>query len=199
MAIGFEELSTPIQDPASDSEVSVELRSLAAGDKSALDRIAPVVEKQLRQIAKSRLREFHPDRTLNPSALINELYLRLLEAKKIDTEHRSDFFALASTIMRRIVVDYVRKANTARYGQHGIYETPTEIPDPNSLDFKSLFIDAALTKLEKINPRQAKIVELRYFGGLTQEEIAKQLKVSLRTVERELTKAHAWMRSHFGP
>lgn len=166
------------------------------GDEEALDRLTRIVYAELRYLAASMLQHERPGHTLQPTALVHELYLRLGTSPGIDWQCRSQFFAIAARVMRRILVDHARKRSAGKRDQGVIAalgEEAVAVADPQLVE-----IDAALTRLAKEHPRQARVVELRFFGGLTAEEIVNALRVSgeevsLRTVERDWRFSRAWL------
>ena len=167
------------------------------GDRQALDSLISVVYDELRLIASRHLsREWRP-RSLQTTALVNEAYLKLVDQRRVAWQNRAHFFALAAELMRRILVDDARRALRKKHGA-GVPETqidelplPAPAPDVDAVD--ALALDRALTELERIDPDQAKLVELRFFGGLTVEETALVLGVSPTTVKREWAVARGWL------
>jgi RNA polymerase sigma factor (TIGR02999 family) len=168
------------------------------GNHTALDELTPHVYRELHLLARRHLSRGSPNRTLQPTALINEVYLRLIEQPRpIDWEGRTHFLGIASRLMRNILVDYYRVRHSAKRGGAAIPVTLTEavafssgrVPDV-------LELDEALNHLAKCDERKAKVVELRYFGGLTREEIAATLNLTVPTVKRDLRLGEAWLRCH---
>jgi RNA polymerase sigma factor (TIGR02999 family) len=171
------------------------LRAWNAGDDAAFDRLVPLIYSELRPIARNCLRG-RGNHTLQPTALIHEAFLRLNGASSIPWQHRAHFFAVASQIMRHVLVDYARARMAAKRGSGGaltiVIGEPAESPaglEPDILD-----VDRSLHELASLDARQAKIVELRFFGGLSIEETAEALRVSPATVKREWTVAKTWIR-----
>jgi RNA polymerase sigma factor (TIGR02999 family) len=164
------------------------------GDQAALDRLIPIVYQELRRIAVRHMRRERSGHTLQTTALVNEAYLRLINARDVRWQNRAHFFAISAQLMRRILVDFARRRNQQKRGgaitkvtlDEGLAVSQQESPDIAALD-------EALGRLAALDQRQAKIVELRYFGGLTEEETAEVLKVSVRTVRRDWTLARAWL------
>ena len=163
------------------------------GDQAALEELMPLVYEELRRLAGRYMRRENQGHTLQTSALVNEAYLRLIDQKKVHWQNRAHFFGVAAQLMRRILVDHARSRARAKRGggaqMVSLAEqaaTPKEIADVIALD-------NALKDLAKIDPRKSKIVEMKFFGGLTNEEVAEVLKVTSRTVEREWRKAKAWL------
>jgi RNA polymerase sigma factor (TIGR02999 family) len=181
--------------PASDScEVTGLLRAWSDGDECARDALIPMLYDELRRIAHSHLRrEAHPD-GLQTTALVHEAYLRLINVKSVRLESRAQFFALSAHLIRQVLVDQARMRLASKRGAGTIpvsLETVSFAASVTCADITNL--DEALTRLERLSPKQKEIVELRVFGGLTHEEIAGVLKTSLRTVERNWTMARAWL------
>jgi RNA polymerase sigma factor (TIGR02999 family) len=174
-----------------DPSVTTLLRAWRAGDRGALDRLIPLVHEELHRLAQGYMRGERPDHTLQATALVNEAYLRLVEAD-VDWRDRAHFFAVAATTMRRILVDHARsKGRKKRAGALvSLEESAVVAPDR---DAELLAIDEALTRLAGNDERAAKVVELHYFGGLTYDEIAEALGISAATVDRDLRFAKAWL------
>ena len=154
----------------------------------------PLVFDELRRLARSHLRRERDGHTLQPTALVNELYLRLAGQEGLQWESRVHFFAFASGLMRGILVDHYRARQTAKRGGGTLMLSLDEaIAIPERRDLDLLAIDDALTALASLDPRQCRIVELRFFGGLTLEEIAETLGLSVATIRREWAAARAWL------
>ena len=176
-----------------DSSVTTLLRAWRAGDAGALDRLIPLVHEELHRLAQGYMRGERPDHTLQATALVNEAYLRLVDAA-VDWKDRAHFFAVAATTMRRILVSHARGRLAAKRGQGGIAVTLCEDHAVVAArDTDLLALDEALAALERIDPRQSRIVELRYFAGLTIEETAGALGVSPATVKLDWSLARAWL------
>jgi RNA polymerase sigma factor (TIGR02999 family) len=181
-----------------DGEVSLLLRRWSAGDAAAADNLFRLVDRELKAIARAAMRAERVGHTLQPTALVNELVLRLLSGAAVDWADRRHFFRLAAMAMRRLLVDSARRKLADRRGGGAAALTLTSFaelepaagPDPE----RSLDVDRALEKLAALDARQAQVVELRVFAGLGLEEIARVLEVSLSTVEREWRAAKAWLR-----
>jgi RNA polymerase sigma factor (TIGR02999 family) len=169
----------------------------ANGDKQALDDLTPLVYKELRRLAASHLRKERSSHTLQPTALVHEAYLRLVDQKNPDWQNRSHFFGVASQLMRRILVDHARKRQAdKRAVQRVSLEDAVSFQKERSREL--LALDAGLISLEKLDPRKCRAVELRYFGGLSMEEIAQTLDISAVTVRRDLRMAEAWLNREMG-
>ena len=177
------------------SEVTQLLRDWSAGRKEARDELLGLVYEPLRAIAERNLYRERQGHTLQPTALVNELYLKLIDQRRVAWHDRAHFFAVAAQVMRRILVDYARRRNSEKRGGGLVPVTLSaalEVASAQNLDIVAL--DAALESLEKIYPQQAKVVELRFYAGLTIDETASVLGVSPATVSREWTMARAWLR-----
>lgn len=182
----------PVDSPS--SEVTALLTKLAAGDKSAMARLMPLVYEELHQRASSYMRHERQDHTLQPTALVHETYLKLVEQRGTSFKSRAHFMAMAAKMMRRILIDHARsRLSTKRGGEQILVSVDIAAQVRTDTPAGILAIDEALHKLESLDARQEQIVEMRFFGGLTVEETAEVLGVSLRTVEREWTMARAWL------
>jgi RNA polymerase sigma factor (TIGR02999 family) len=170
------------------------LRDASRGDRMALDRLMPVVYAELRKLAGSYLREERPNHTLQPTALVHEAYLRLTSQREVAWQNRAHFFGIAAQMMRRILVDHARKRQAAKRDA-AAWRVSTAEFDASENAPELLALDRALEELQQIDPQQAKIVELRFFAGLTVEETAEVTGISPRTVKREWRTAKAWLRS----
>ncbi len=177
------------------SEVTRLLKRWSAGEHRARDQLIPLVYHQLRQLAHQRLRRAPGEqRTLNTTALVHETYLRLVDAPEVDLPDRAHFLALASQIMRNLLVDRARARSAAKRGGG---TTPLELDESLWVSDEDLDtvteLDEALKRLGALSPRQSQLVEHRYFGGLSLEESAAALRVSPATAKRELRAARAWL------
>ena len=182
-----------------DQNVTALLQRMSDGDPEALQKLVPLVYEEMRRLARAKLRFERRDHTLNTTALVHEAYLKLVPLDRVQWQSRSHFLAIASQAMRRILVDYaVRRKRLKRGG--GADAVPLEeagiLPDEGA--DQVLVLDAALRKLEAMNPRHGRIVEVRVFGGLTIEETAAALEVSPATVKREWALLLAWLRRELG-
>ena len=180
--------------PEPDDVTSV-LKEWAAGQDRALEKLVPLVYQELRSLAASHLRGERPAHTLQPTALVNEVFLRLLDGRDVVWQNRTHFFALAARMMRHILVDHAR-ARIAEKRDVVVVPLLSEGPfDPSPISDPALVaLDDALTSLKRMDPRQCRVVELRYFAGLTLEETAESLGISVATVKREWVMARAWLR-----
>jgi len=179
---------------ASSAEITNLLKAWSGGDPAALERLAEQVYPELRRMARRYTKNERPGNILQATALVNEVYLRLVDVTKVEWRERAQFFAMAARMMRRILVEAARaRASQKRGGMApkvNIDETAVLSPAP---DRSILALDEALTAFARLAPRQAKVVELRYFGGLTEEEIVAALDISPRTVRRDWDLARAWL------
>jgi RNA polymerase sigma-70 factor (ECF subfamily) len=164
------------------------------GDADALEKLLPIVYGELRRVARRELHRERIGHTLQPTALVNELYLRLVEQNRASWQNRAHFFAVAAQIMRRILVDHARAQVAAKRGGSSPRLSLSDAEDVGvEPAFEVLAVDQALTRLATLDADQARIVELRYFSGLTVEETAHVLGTSPRTVKREWRLAKAWL------
>jgi len=178
----------------SDADITALLVDWNNGDKSAMERLLPLVERELHRLAHSYMRREDPDHTLQTTALINETYLRLIDQRKVQWQNRAHFFGIAAQIMRRILLNYARDQNRMKRGGRTIHVSLSEaMVMPAEKDRELIALNDALTRLEAIDERKSKVVELRYFGGLTVPEVAEVLKVSEITVMRDWAFAKAWL------
>jgi len=169
-----------------------------AGDTDALRRLLPLVYEELRRVARGHLRRERPDHTLETTALINEAYLRLMEQGASEVRDRSHFVALTSNLMRQILVDHAR-ARLARKRDGGCRITLAEgIAIADSREVDVIAVDEALTRLAALDSQQARVVELRYFGGLSIRETSEVLGISEATVKRDWATARAWLHREIG-
>jgi len=193
----FRLAACPVRDEdvnaSRDEEVGVLLRAWSDGDRSALDKLAPIVYNELRRLARHYLNRERTDISLQTTALVNEAYLRLVDYKRMRWQDRAHFFAVSAQVMRRILVDHGRRRNIKRGAgiRHVSIDDKAVLAADRSDDLVAL--DAALHALGQVDPRKARVVELRFFGGLTVEETAEVLKVSTVTVMRDWSTARAWL------
>ena len=175
-------------------EVTGLLLAWSAGDQAALEKLMPLVYAELHRLAKRYMRREYAGHSLQTSALVNEAYLRLIDAHGVRWENRAHFFAVSAQIMRRILVDFARaKRNLKRGGgaQQVTLDEGLVLSPERGADL--LALNEALEKLAVLNERQSRVVELRYFGGLNEDEVAEALKVSPRTVRSDWSLARAWL------
>ena len=179
------------------SAVTRLLHAWSAGEAGALERLVPRVYPELRRVARNHLRREARGQTLQPTALVNEIYLRLAEVSRLEWRDRAHFFALCSRLMRQILVDAARARRAAKRGGGAIrvtFDDRIDLSAPSDL----LALDEALTALQEHDPRKSRVVELRFFGGLSLEEVAHVLDVSVGTVRRDWSLARAWLYRELG-
>lgn len=183
--------SATTSDPA---EVTGLLLAWRAGDAAALERLIPLVHAELRRIAKGFMRREYARRSLQTSVLVNEAYLRLIHAQQVSWQNRAHFFAIAASLMRRILVDLARERQSHKRGGSADHVVLDEgmLAGPNRHE-DVVALDEALTALAAFDERKSKVVELRFFGGLKEEEIAEALQVSVKTVKRDWQVAKSWL------
>lgn len=176
------------------SDVTQLLRAWNTGDRRALDRLLPIVYAELRAVAHHHLRRESPALTLQPTALVNEVYLRLVRITRLTWQDRAHFFAMCSRLMRQILVDAARGRRVAKRGGGAAQVTLDEGLEPAVMTLPDVIaLDDALTALEKSDPRKCQVVDLRFFAGLSVEEIATVLGVSTDTVSRDWKFARTWL------
>ena len=164
------------------------------GNQAALDALLPLVYNELRRLADHYLRQERPDLTLQATALVHEAYLRLVDQTSITWQNRAHFFSVAAQVMRHILVDHARSQQTRKRGGHAHRLSLDEaVSFFAERDVNLVALDEALTRLAVLDPQQSRIIELRFFGGLTIEEVAEVLKLSPATVSREWSLAKMWL------
>lgn len=179
---------------SSPSEITDLLVDWSKGNKAALDRLIPLVERELRRMAHSYMRRETRNHTLQTSALVNEAYIKLIDQKYTHWKSRAHFFAIAATIMRRILLNYARDRHRKKRGGDAIQVSLSDVTIMSDEKSEELIaLDEALVKLAAVDERKSQVVELHYFGGLTVEELAEVLCVSQATINRELNLARAWL------
>ena len=183
-----------------DDDITELLAEWGKGDSEALTQVIPLVADELYKLAKSHFRKEAPGHTLQPTALVNEVYLRLAGQLRVRLGNRSQFFALASRLMRRILVDHYRARRASKRGHDQTKITFDEAIGPRSgKDIDLLALDDALESLRRLDPRLARLVELRFFGGLTLPETSQILGLSVSSVKREWTSAKAFLARELQP
>ena len=186
-------------ESAASHEITALLRAWSQGDRVALESLIPIVDRELRRVAKRCLQAKRRDPILDTAGLVNEAYLRLIDANQVNWQDRAHFFAVCAKIMRRILVDQARARQTAKRGGGrpliSLDEALAVAPEPAS---DLVAIDDALEALAKVDGRKGRVVELRFFGGLNIEETAEVLKVSPDTVRRDWRLAKAWLMRELG-
>jgi RNA polymerase sigma-70 factor, ECF subfamily len=181
-------------EPASRDEITKALRAWGSGDADALNRLTPIVYAELKRIAASYMRRESPDNSFQPTALVHEAYLKLVDASFTEFKDRAHFFAIAARMMRRILVDAARSKEAEKRGSRPIRVEIDEFIDGRPLQNDQMMrLDDALNALAKFDSRKADVVELRFFGGLSVEETAKQLKISPQSVMRDWRLARSWL------
>ncbi len=171
------------------------LRDLSKGHKQAAEELMPLVYTEFQRLARKQLSGEGDGHTLQPTALVNEVYLKMIQQDRVDWKGKTHFFAIGAQAMRRILIDHARKRNRIkRGGDRARVEFDADLALSPGKDEDLLALEDALEKLEKLDERQARIVELRFFGGLTVAEVAEVLEVSKRTVESDWTMVRAWLR-----
>jgi RNA polymerase sigma-70 factor, ECF subfamily len=180
--------------PARTADITGLLKAWRGGDQAAFQHLTPLVYGELRKIAHGYMRAEREGGTLQATALANEAWLRLIDAGSVDWHDRAHFFAVSATMMRRILVDKARGRVRAKRGGHAPKLNLDQIPDPSSGRSGELIaVDDALTALARLDPRKAKVIELRFFGGLSVEETAEVLKISPQSVMRDWRLARSWL------
>ena len=181
-------------------EITRLLGEWSGGNQAALDKLVPIVYDELRRIASSYMRGERPDHLLQTTALVNEAYLRLIDRQRVSCDTRTQFFAVAAQVMRRVLVDYARGRDRAKRGD-GVAPLALDdvavLSDDRAEEF--IAINSALENLTAFDPRKGRVFELRYFGGMSVEEVAQALSVSPVTVARDWRMAKIWMRREVAP
>jgi RNA polymerase sigma factor (TIGR02999 family) len=186
---------TVAMEPPTPGDVTRLLIEWKHGDAAALDRVLPLIYAELRRIASRHLRRERPGHTLQPTALVHEAYLKLVQATELDWRDRAHFFAVAARVMRQILVDHARARQAEKRGGAFQKVSIEEVAAPGvTADIDLLALEKALGRLGDFDPQQGRVVELRYFGGLTIEETAEVIGISPATVKREWMMARAWLR-----
>ncbi|MGA7630498.1 MAG: sigma-70 family RNA polymerase sigma factor [Terriglobales bacterium] len=182
-------------DTPSKVEVTQLLKAWGTGDDKALDRLTPVVQQELHRLAHRCMSRERPGHTLQTTALVNEVYLRLVDVNAVDWQDRAHFFAISARMMRRILTDFARSRNYQKRGAGAVQVSFDEalVVTPEK-DGDIMALDEALTEFAVLYPRQSQVVELRFFGGLEVKETAEALKISPETVKRDWRFAKAWLR-----
>ena len=184
---------------AAQSEITDVLIEISKGDQEAVSRLMPLVYDKFRALAGNYLRSQQQGHTLQPTDLVHEAYLKLVDQERVDWNGRTHFFAVGAKAMRQILVDHARgKGREKRGGGRQRVELQDQLAIATDKPEEVLAIEEALTKLAELDPRQAKIVELRFFGGMTAEEIAAVLGVSRQTVQKQWRYARAWLQWELG-
>ena len=181
-------------EPVSPHEVTQLLHAWRAGDDRALEQLMPIVYGELHRLARRYMAAEQSGHTLQTTALVNEVYLRLVDAKTVDWQNRSHFYAICARLMRRILVDFARSRNYQKRGPNFTHIQLEEAATVSAVVGSELLaVDEALKQLAAVDPRKSEVVEMRFFGGLTVEEVAAALQVSSETVMRDWKLAKAWL------
>ena len=175
------------------AEVTQLLKRLSSGDKSALDEIIPLVYQELRQIARGYLSHEPAGQTLQPTALIHEAYLRMVQQSHPNYSSRAHFYGVSARIMRQILVDHARRRQAKKRGADRDIPFSETLQPSSGLPMNILALDQALVRLSSIDSHKCALVEMRFFGGMTAEEIAECVSIPVHTVRRELRIAQAWL------
>ena len=176
------------------SEITGLLIAWSDGDPAALERLLPLVERELHRLARRYMRRESPGHTLQTTALVNEAYLKLCDQTRVRWQNRAHFFAIAARIMRRFLTNYARDRNRDKRGGRAVQVSLSEVAVMNEeRSAELLALDEALERLAEFDPRKASVVEMRHFGGLTAAETAEVLGISVVTVERDWKTAKAWL------
>lgn len=184
---------------SSPPDITALLIDWSSGDKAALDKLFPLVEQELHRLAHSYMRKENPEHTLQTTALVNEAYLRLVDQNKTRWQNRAHFFGIAAQIMRRILINHARDRHRQKRGGDAIQVSLSHAePVSETRAGELLALDEALERLESIDERKARVVEFRYFGGLSVDETAEVLNVSAITVARDWNMAKAWLAREIG-
>ena len=168
------------------------------GDRAALDELTPLVYEELRRLAARYMRRENPGHTLQPSALVNEAFLRLVDQRDVRWQNRAHFFGVAAQLMRRVLIDCARKHASGKRGGGTLRVSVSEAVGVAQQATEMIALDRALSGLAEMDPRKGQIVEMKFFGGLTTEEVAAVLGVTPRTIEREWRAAKAWLHRAVG-
>jgi RNA polymerase sigma factor (TIGR02999 family) len=170
------------------------------GDLSARDKLVPLVYNELRRIARRCLARQNSDHTLQPTALVHEAYLRLIRSDSIKVHDRVHFFSMAAQMMRQILIDHARRSAASKRGGNAVTVCFEEAPDPagKKMNLDLIALDDAMNQLATLDPRQCKIVELRFFGGLSIQETAEAVEISPATAKREWATARLWLHRAIG-
>ena len=182
--------------PLTQSEITRLLDQWNAGESDALTKLMPLIVDDLRRVAGKYLAQEAEGHTLQPTALVNEVYLRLVGRRTVSWRNRAQFFAFVAGMMRRVLVDHARNRRTAKRGSGAIrlsFDESIKLPEERQKDPDLLALDEALQSLEEVDPRQSRIVEMRYFTGLSVKEVAEVESISPTTVKREWRTAKLWL------
>ena len=193
-------MAKPLYTDTDKGQVTLLLDRFAQGDRSAEEALIALVYVELHRLALLRLKAERPGHTLQPTALVNEAYLRLCRSREIDWQNRAHFYCVAARIMRQILVDYARQHNAQKRNE-GTSAIPLEqaISISSAQSLTALEVDDLLRRLALVSERQAQVVEMRFFGGMSEEEVAAILGKSVRTIRRDWLMARAWLHEQLNP
>jgi RNA polymerase sigma factor (TIGR02999 family) len=181
----------PVETPGDVTEM---LLAWNRGEPGVLDRLIPAVQRELHEVARGYMRRERPDHTLQATALVNEAYLRLIDQTRVTWKNRAHFIGVAASLMRRILVDHARERAAQKRGGPDLRLTlATDVAAPEEKSVDLIALDLALEKLAALEPRQTRVIEMRFFGGLTSEETAEALDVSPVTIKRDWIAAKAFL------
>jgi RNA polymerase sigma factor (TIGR02999 family) len=176
------------------TDITVLLRAVASGDATALEQLLPQVYSELRRLARSKLRNEQPGHTLTPTDLVHEAYLKLVPIRNVEWQSRAHFFAIASRAMRHVLIDHAERRSAVKRGGGQALLTLSDDGSATATSLDDLIaLGDALSRLERVDARQARVVECRFFGGLSLDETAEALNISAATVSRDWTFARAWL------
>ena len=176
-------------------DITLLLAEIRQGNRDAEPRLAQLVYRELHRLAKRSMQGERLDHTLQPTVLVHDAFLKLVGPSQVKWTDRKHFFAVAATLMRRILIDHARSVRAQKRGGGGKLSLDDVVVITAAMSDDLLALDEALTRLAELDPRQSKVVELRFFAGLSEDEIAKVLDVNLRTVKRDWSSARAWLHS----
>lgn len=180
--------------PSSPHEVTQLLLAWNNGDQDALTKLAPLVETELRRLAKVYLAQERPGHTLQPTELVNEAFIKLIDVTVVEWKNRSHFFGITAQLMRHILVDHARRRQAMKHGGEAVRVSLVEAENVAPIRQACIIeLDDALSELARFDARKSRIVELKFFGGLSEEEISELLDISLRTVQRDWNLARSWL------
>jgi RNA polymerase sigma-70 factor, ECF subfamily len=186
---------SPLKVPSADTDVTALLRAWSDGNHAALQALTPIVYGELHRLARRYMRREASGHSLQATALVNEAYMRLADYTRMQWQDRAHFFAVSAQVMRRILVDHARRRNVKRgRGVHHVsFEDVAVVVSAEDGETDLVALDEALISLARIDPRKAQVVEMRFFGGLSVEEVGEVLKVSTGTIKRDWRAAKAWL------
>jgi RNA polymerase sigma factor (TIGR02999 family) len=170
------------------------LKAWGQGDQDALEGLVPLVESELRRLAQHYMRNEARDHLLQTTALVNEAFIRLVDQRRVQWQSRAHFYGIAAHLMRRILIDHARAGHAAKRGGQAQAVSLSQVDTPTQTADELLALDEALQRLASIDPRKSRVIELRYFGGLSVAEVAEVLDISQITVMRDWSMARAWLR-----